>query len=137
MSSSSARNWRYWIQRHDYSSEEFDAASAQIVVDAFEAFDWSSEVKLAEAGEDDRDCPPGLGLHDGFGDHNDATLVHICPQADGTLTVNAHWPVPGKILGLFNVTKREVHFSEGIARDQVFRLIEPMFVGRPERIREL
>jgi hypothetical protein len=75
-----------WIQRHDYSSEETDLASAAEAEGLFRAFDWKSEIQLedeARAGDIDC-CPPGMGLVS----NDKRNILHIVPTGGSVLMVH-------------------------------------------------
>lgn len=70
----------YWIQRHDYSSDEKIGISVGEAIQAFTEFDWAGELAKFDISEQDKNCPPGMGIHNGFNrSQSDAVLLHMCP----------------------------------------------------------
>ena len=81
----------YWIQKHDYSSEDFSDVTADQAIMAYAAFDWRRELASYDEEAEDRDCPPGIGFHNGYGHGNpEAMLLHICPKDARTVFINFH-----------------------------------------------
>lgn len=70
----------YWIQKHDYSSGNTRDVTVQEAVEVYVGFDWQHELAAYDENAEDRNCPPGIGFHNGFdGSNPEAMLLHICP----------------------------------------------------------
>ena len=70
----------YWIQKTDYSAEEFQVNSKEQTITDFLDFDWKNEIGKYNENDDTLNCPVGFGLHDGLKDGSSfTTLLHICP----------------------------------------------------------
>ncbi|MEM7221648.1 MAG: hypothetical protein AAF495_01630 [Pseudomonadota bacterium] len=114
----------YWIQCHDYGSEDFGAVSLNGAIEAFESFDWARVLALFDEDDDARNCPPGMGLHDGFGSGNPETrLLHLCPIDEQSLFFNLHYPRKRKWLGFIPTKSQEIHYANPYPRRQVPLLI--------------
>ena len=94
---------KYWIQKHDYSADDFDVNTVEEIIEAFKCFDWSNEIRSL-ADETDKNCPPGLGIN------SQDQLLHICPVDEEFVFFNYHYKENGKILGLFNTIKNRTHY---------------------------
>lgn len=75
---------KFWIQRADFSSEEFDPVELKIAQAIVTGYNWASELalfhKLFEESENhwDECCSPGIG----FLTDDEKHLLHICPMDD-------------------------------------------------------
>lgn len=128
---------KYWIQRHDYSAQDFPEATADEAAAAFSGFDWAGE--LAAAGpEQGRDCPPGIGFHNGFGEaaNPDPMLLHICPNDADSVLFHFHhdrhetrW-----LFGLLKGTAERIHTVQDYPTRRVPDLIRLFFKGRTDEI---
>lgn len=123
---------KYWIQRHDYSAQDFPETSLDEAVAAFKGFDWAAE--LAAGNPDQKcDCPPGIGFHNGFGeaDNPSPMLLHICPNDDDSVYFNFHF---GRrearwLFGLLKGTEEQIHYVDDYPVSHVPDLIRAFFEG--------
>jgi len=114
----------YWIQKHDYSSDEVADVTARQAVAGWEAFDWAEELAHVEERDEERNCPPGFGLHNGYDPSNpDRSLLHICPIDGDFAFLNYHYMVDGKFLGLFATRREQIDYIERLPRAEVPELI--------------
>ncbi len=124
-----------WIQKHDYSTEDTENVSLNQAISAFNDFDWESELKsITDTPENDEDCSPGIGYHNGFGSNSDGMLLHICPIDADTIFFNFHYPMFRKFLGLVPYRIKKVHYVATYPRNKVEALIRYLFNGQIERI---
>lgn len=77
---------KFWIQRADFSSEDFDPVELKIASAIVAGYDWASELLLfdellneSDNHWDEVSCP-GIGFHN----EDEAHLLHVCPQPDQT-----------------------------------------------------
>lgn len=111
-----------WLQRRDFSCEEFELADARAAFCLLREFDWRSELKLRTETWRGR-CDPGLGLIVG-----DGHVLHICPDEDGRSIVHFHHPVVRKILW-FDFRKQKLNTWYDVPMDKVELMIESLFRG--------
>ena len=128
----------YWIQKHDYSSIEETDVSENDTVNAFKAFNWENELK---SFEDDpalgKDCPAGIGIHNGFGQNKNAVLLHICPKDQDSVFFNFHYPHKKKFIGIFPYTSEETYYFESYPLEKVQELIHAVFNNNYDHILKL
>jgi hypothetical protein len=104
---------QYWIQRADFTSEEYEAVNVAEIQRAFRSRSWSGEVEFEnrrrEAGEES--CPPGLGIVAG-----DGRILHLCPSGSD-MVVHYHFPETKKLLGFLNSSReRTITADKELAR---------------------
>lgn len=82
---------RYWLQRADYTSTEYDAVDAATAVRILDLHDWRAELEFEREREAAglETCPPGIGF---VADAN--RFLHICPGRDATALVHYHTDEP-------------------------------------------
>ena len=119
---------KYWIQKSDYSSEEWDNVSKIDILEAFRSFDWAAELDKFDIDDHENNCPCGIGI-----DINEV-LLHICPNDKESVFINYHYVKHGKILGLIPSTKNAIHYVEQIPISMVESLINSHFSGKKEDI---
>ena len=129
----------YWIQRHDYeTAEEGGSVSSRQAVELFQGFDWPVEFAAYDEANDARNCPPGIGLDDGYAEGRpDGRLLHICPNDGDTVFFNFHYSRERKLWGLFPSLSKEIHYVNSLPVARVPELIEWFFEGMNEMILEL
>ena len=114
----------YWIQRHDFTSEEAENVTAAQAVAGWEGFDWTAELAAFDAKAEGRNCPPGFGLHNGYGARDPKRrLLHVCPIDRDSAFLNYHHVAEGKLLGLFATKKEKIEYLERLPRAEVPELI--------------
>lgn len=125
----------YWIQRHDYSSEGVNDVTAQQAIEAYARFDWRRELAAYDEDAEDRDCPPGIGFHNGYdGDNPEAMLLHICPKDAATVFLFFQRRSQKRVLGLWNVEIEDERYADTVAGTLVPGLIRSFFALDPESI---
>ncbi|MDJ0609742.1 MAG: hypothetical protein QNJ67_12265 [Kiloniellales bacterium] len=125
----------YWIQRHDYSAENFGDVTADEAIRAYADYDWGSELAAYDEDSDDRDCPPGIGFHNGYdGSNPEGMLLHICPLDATTVFLNFQRKTARRLLGVFPVMVDDVHYAEAVQAVLVPDLIRSLFALDPEPI---
>ncbi len=118
----------YWIQRHDYSSEDVSNVTVQEAIAAYARFDWQRELAAYDENSEDRSCPPGIGFHNGFdGQSTEAMLLHICPKDATTVFLNFHRRSQKRFLGFWHTTNDDVRYAESVAGALVPDLIQDFF----------
>ncbi len=123
--------FHYWIQKHDYSSDEVTDVSAAQAVAAWESFDWAAELAAVDQGYEGRNCPPGFGLHNGYDPGNpDRSLLHVCPIDADSAFLNYHHMAEGKVLGLFATRQERIDDVERLPRAAVAELIRLFCANR-------
>ncbi|GJL98767.1 MAG: hypothetical protein DHS20C07_04470 [Methyloligella sp.] len=72
---------KFWIQRADFSCEDFDPVVLRIAKVIIAGYDWAEELEyLLELEEHGLEtCSPGIGFVAGDAEHT----LHICPTGDG------------------------------------------------------
>jgi hypothetical protein len=76
---------RYWIQRADFSSDDFEPVDLVGAERILRNHDWRTALGFMRAlarshGEESGEyCPPGIGFA-----RDDGRLLHICPNENGT-----------------------------------------------------
>lgn len=128
---------RYWIQRHDYTSQDFPAVDLDGAVAAFRDYGWAAE--LAAGGpEDGRNCPSGMGIHNGFGDldNDDPRLLHICPFNETSVFFHLHYDrrETKRLFGLLTGRNQRDHYVETYPLEDVPHLIRLFYQGRLDDI---
>jgi hypothetical protein len=123
---------KYWIQRHDYSGQDFPKVSADEAIAAFSDFDWATEL-AAGAPDPERNCPPGIGFHNGFGEaeNPDPMLLHICPKDLENVSFHFHF---GRrearwLFGLLKGSEEQIHDVEDYPIRLIPELIRTFFEG--------
>ena len=128
----------YWIQKHDYSSIEETDVSENEVIDAFKTFDWENELKSFEDDPTlEKDCPAGIGIHNGFGQNKNAVLLHICPKDKDSVFFNFHYLQKKKFIGIFPYTAEETYYLENYPLEKVHELIHAVFNDNYDHISQL
>ena len=125
----------YWIQLHDYSSTTHKIASSSEAKHAFESFDWGSELASFDEDDSERNCPPGIGVSNGFSLTEDgAILLHVCPLDSDSVSLSVHCSRRVKPLGVFPRVKQAVKYVDSIEKSQVNDLIDLVFAGDSEAL---
>ena len=120
-----------WIQRHDYSSDETENVSPQQALRAWESFDWAAELAAYDESDEQRNCPPGFGLHDGYsGSKRQGALLHVCPIDPDFVFLNYHHMVEGKLLGLIPTRGESIEHVERFPLRDVPELIRLFCAGQ-------
>lgn len=117
-----------WMQRCDYSHDDFGAIPLGAGLDRFRALDWGEEVQRflrgQAAGEDV--CPPGFG----FVAPEDGAIFHILPTGSPwPVDVVMRYEAPG---GFFGTQHRDREFSCGSEEELVELLTAFGFGIRPD-----
>ena len=117
----------YWIQRANFSSTDFEPVDVNGALRAFTTHDWNAELDFlseleASASES---CPPGIGFVAPTG-----AILHVCPGPDGRALVHYHARTTSKVLGIFPVSRSEVHTRDSVERSEVSQMIHSFFEGR-------
>ncbi|MDJ0983497.1 MAG: hypothetical protein QNI94_17875 [Kiloniellales bacterium] len=117
--------FHYWIQKHDYSSDEVTDVSGAQAVAAWETFDWAAELAAVDESDEGQNCPPGFGLHNGYDNKSnpERALLHVCPTDAEFAFANHHHMVEGKFLGLFTSRREQIDYIERLPRSEVPELI--------------
>ena len=132
------KNYHYWIQKHDYSLEEFNNVTINQTIKAFIDYDWRSELASYIERSGDKDCPPGIGIHDGFDDTNiKGELLHICPYNETEVFFNYHYYTSEKILIFFKTNKDNIHYVKSYSKVKVPELIAFFFNNKRHKILEI
>lgn len=105
----------YWIQRADFTSDEFDAVDETEARRALTGHGWAAELDLMDTREarDEETCPPGIGFI-----ADDGRILHICPERDGRAMYHYHFKAPWRLLWLIPMsgeglrTRMDMPFSE-------------------------
>ena len=130
--------FNYWIQRHDYSSAEVTKVSVNETINAFLKFDWGHELKsIVNDPTQEKDCPPGIGIHNGFGKRKNAMLLHICPIDTASVFFNFHYPQKLKFLGIFNYRIESTKYVEFYSFAKVPEIIHALFNEKLDSILNL
>jgi len=117
-----------WIQKHDYSSIEETNVSENGTINAFKNFDRENELKSFEDDPElGKDCPPRIGIHNGFGQNKNTLLLHICPKDKDSVFFNFHYPIKKKFLGLFTYSTEAIKYTESFQFEKVPGLIHALF----------
>ena len=112
-----------WIQRHDFSYEELNINSSEEAVNAFENFDWKTELLNLEESEEEV-CPPGFGIV-----ADDGHILHLCPKESGECLTHFHYPKKERILFFFKRKTLGTITRENFPWDNGILLIRRMFLG--------
>jgi hypothetical protein len=117
---------RYWIQKADFSAEEFASATASEAIDIIHHHDWNRELALRfereAAGKEF--CDPGIGFI-----ASDGRILHICPVNDRSAYFHYHFPVSTKILGLIPRTRQVTSSNMSIQQERLSEVVEKFFQG--------
>lgn len=125
----------YWIQKTDYTTEEEELSGLEEALAIYRDTDWATLVADYDEDDGEKNCPPGIGFHNGFDEGNrDAGLLHICPYDDKTVYFNFNYPVDRKFLWLFTVKGLEFYERDNLPVDRVEELIRLFFTGDYEAI---
>ncbi len=129
--------YSYWIQKHDFSSDEYNNVSLQDTLKAFRKFDWNKELSLRVEGENDKECPPGIGIFDGANSTSYSLFLHICPIDLNYVFINFHYPTKKKLLGIFPYVNSKINYVEKYPFEKVPDLIKMLFRENIEGIIQL
>lgn len=122
---------RAWLQKHDFSSAEFEFHDSAAANKVLREFDWQTELnRQAQATSDS--CDPGLGL---VTDGHD--ILHICPGRDGRCMVHFHFSGTRKFFGLFARRVNLLKTFRDVSADQVHQMIDALFVDDLEKIKRM
>ena len=125
----------YWIQRHDYSSQDFGVASISEAINAFNKFDWDLEQSLTIDGSGDKDCPAGIGISNGYSENESTkSLLHICIGDKNNFFLNLHYPVEKKYFGFIPYIKEEIYYVNKIPKSKVSEIIRLFYEAKFEEI---
>ena len=88
----------YWIQRADFSTQDFTAESELEVLKVLSAHDWEGELGFRRQLESEGKecCDPGIGILPG-----DGRILHICPVDIDPVYLHYHYTEKTKRLGIF------------------------------------
>ena len=75
-----------WIQKHDFTSQEFEAPDSSYAKRVLGEFDWLAELNQ-QAEEGTETCDPGLGLV-----MEDGHILHLCPNGRKRHLIHFHFP---------------------------------------------
>ena len=125
----------YWIQKTDYSAEEFQVSSKEQAINDFLKYDWQTELKKYNESDDSLNCSTGFGLHDGLKDGtNFTTLLHICPIDKNQVFFNLHYQVENKFLGIFKYKSNEIFYKNEVSYNDVIKIIGLFYDSNVESI---
>ena len=115
----------YWIQHADFSTDEFEPATLDEAIQAFEAHDWTAENELRATREaaGEEWCPPGIG-YDQAG-----RILHICPEPGESALVHYHFSTDRSLFGLLRRRVQDSRTSEGVSVEKVPELIRRFYNG--------
>ena len=108
-----------WMQRADFSADEFDKLTMSEALAKLDSYDWSSEMARQDQMEQQgtENCPPGFGfVPDAF------DILHVMPERDGRWTVSAHGMDSVKFLWIFNRSIDK--WVTGVTRSDITKLIQ-------------
>ena len=95
------------------------------------SFDWAAELAAYDESDDQRNCPPGFGLHDGYsGSQRQGALLHVCPLDADSAFLNYHHMVEGKLLGLIPTRSESIEHVERFPLRDVSELIRMFCAGQ-------
>jgi hypothetical protein len=121
-------NYHYWIQRYDFSSQEYKNVSAEKAINAFNEFDWDTELSHQNKSDESESCPSGIGIHNGYGEAKpNQSLLHICPIDKNNVFFNLHYPVSKKLLGFIPYVKEEIYYAKNVPKIIIPELIRLFF----------
>lgn len=118
----------YWIQKTDYSSFEKNDVDADLLLAAFNQYDWSAELIAFNESDESNNCPAGMGIN------IDGALLHVCPNDKDSLFFNYHYVVEGKWLGLIPFRKPSIHYVKNYNIKDVEKLLMAHINGEKEKI---
>ncbi len=128
----------YWIQRHDYSSDDVGESNLAQTIKAFNDFDWEFELSLFQENTDDKDCPPGIGINNGKPlDKKGGLLLHICLIDKQNVFFSFHYQKLSSIFGINIGTSAKVHHVAEYPRNKVSNLIEQFYAGEHDQILDI
>ena len=119
----------YWIQKADFTAEDFDAVDFKQAQDVFNKYDWHKEIKiksdLDKSGSEY--CDPGIGFVPG-----DGRILHICPDGKGKAGVHYHFLEKKKILGLIPHTSNQIVSNIDIKESEIEEIIHYFYLNDHE-----
>jgi len=122
---------RAWLQKHDFSSEEFEISDASNAKKILGEFDWQGELSRQVQATSET-CDPGLGLVTDEGD-----ILHICPGTDGRCMVHFHFSDTREAFGLFSRKVDLLKTFRDVSLGRVHQMIDAFFVHDFERIKHM
>ena len=95
----------YWIQKADFSHEDFDAVDYRQAEVALKNFDWRREKQYQQELEtsERENCDPGIGFPS-----DDGRILHICPDGTGKAYFHYHYSTERKFLWIIPYTSDEI-----------------------------
>lgn len=118
----------YWIQKTDYSTEEFPVSSKQQAINGFLNYDWKKELQKYDESNGNLNCPAGYGLHNGNKDGSSfTTLLHICPIDEKQAFFNLHYNVEYKLFSIFKFKANKIMYKDKISFGDAAKVIELLY----------
>jgi hypothetical protein len=119
-----------WIQRTDFSSEEYGDTEPGEAKRIFRDFDWASELARFEPEQEAHTCCAcGMGLHS----EDSSLILHVCPRDSQDVFFHFDWPKRKRFLWFRWLGQAQAHAAH-YPKVQVPRLIDMLYAGEYESI---
>lgn len=116
----------YWIQRADFSSQDYTAASEQEALQVLLSHDWNAELdfyrQLESKGEEV--CDPGIGFLP-----DSQRILHICPVDRFYAYFHYQYTVKTRVFGIFSWPRNLVGSNMKVRRSELTEILHRFLSG--------
>ena len=94
--------FKFWIQKHDYSTIEKNVKSLDQLVKAFMNTKWEKEFDSYEENPElEKDCPPGFAIHNDLDNNKNGILLYLSPIDKEFTFFNLSYKITKRFLFFF------------------------------------
>ena len=116
----------YWIQRADFSVQDYTAESEQEALQVLLSHDWNVELdfhrQLKSEGEEV--CDPGIGFL-----ADPQRILHICPVDLFYAYFHYHYTVKTRVLGIFLCHRDLIGSNMKVRRSELTEILQRFLSG--------
>lgn len=110
---------KVWIRHLNGVVDDLGNATEAEALARFQEQDWDAEIEDYDPERDGPDhCLPAFGIVDG-----DAASCDITPTDADSCTINLYYHKPGRLFGIFPITRNAWEHLPGFPRNAVDRVI--------------
>ena len=116
----------YWIQRADFTSEDYSTVDYKKAERVLKGHDWNAEIKKQEELEQSgkEHCDPGIGFVP-----DDGRILHICPDGKGKAYFHYHYYETRKILAIIPLRSQQTASKMDINEFELGEVIRRFFLN--------